>query len=90
MLKQVTLQVLLIVDAENDDRDCCEEHVVDLEQIDVVDSLSRPARKHSSANQRHRVDHVLVEVVADQIRVSAVAFTAMVKNKWAQLLELAD
>lgn len=76
--EQVALAELLVIDSEDYDWEACEEDVVDLKEVDIVDGLAGPAGEPANTDEGHRIDNVLVEVVADHVGVAAVTLPTVI------------
>ena len=81
-------RILVVHRGEPNDRQCREAEVEQDVEETVVNLGAGEQRNRAKHEDRHRLQNVLVEHVADSVRISAVGLSPMEKEKVAEELEL--
>lgn len=77
---QLHFSILIVEDTVHHDRHTCEDNIESLVNIRLVEGLAREHRCHPEPELSDDIQHIFVESPAHQVRIPAIAFSAMDKE----------
>lgn len=82
--------MLLIKESKKHDWECCEHDVEDLEDPLLVEYLSRESTVEPKPELGHYEQHIFIESIRYQVRISTVRLSSMHKKKIFEEFKLPD
>jgi hypothetical protein len=78
---QLHFSILIVEDTVHHDRHACENDIESLVNIRLIEGLAREHRRHTEPELSDNIQHIFVKGPAHQVRIPAIAFSAMDKEK---------